>query len=514
MNTIIIYGKYLVLDSDTVIPSGALCIEGDKIVAAGTYAEITAAYKADTVLGDADSLILPGLINAHGHGKGISDFQRGATDDTLEVWKFRGFPPIDLFYDTLWQSILLIESGVTTVMHNHAPTKPHEALSEFRALLDAYKISGLGLAFAPALSYRNPFVYGNNEAFIASLPLPVRETAERLAAGSRVFGPEAYFESVEALASNTGSPLIRIHHGPMAPQWIDDDVMMEIKRRAERAGQMVFTHVQQTPHQRLYAMRTYGKTFIHHLADEGILSRNFTLGHCVWVDFRDIDIMARAGCSVTHHPSCNFRVRNGIAPVLAMISAGIPVAIGMDDKEMGDDRDYLEEARVASKIHRIVDKLPGSPCLHGKDIFKMATAHGARSLGLEKETGVLRPGMRADVTILDYAAMTAPYTLESHDPIEVLLQRGRKNHVRTVLSGGEILLRDGKLEKLDRGEILRKLKESIPRDYAEKFESSRRKLDPLRSAIREWLEPDSRELESSAKLPYYHLNDRGDTQPR
>ena len=144
----------------------------------------------------------------------------------------------------------------------------------------------------------------------------------------------------------------------------------------------------------------------------------------------------------------------------------------------------------------------------------MATAHGARSLGLEKETGVLRPGMRADVTILDYAAMTAPYTLESHDPIEVLLQRGRKNHVRTVLSGGEILLRDGKLEKLDRGEILRKLKESIPRDYAEKFESSRGKLDPLRSAIREWLEPDSSELESSAKLPYYHLNDRGDTQPR
>jgi hypothetical protein len=139
----------------------------------------------------------------------------------------------------------------------------------------------------------------------------------------------------------------------------------------------------------------------------------------------------------------------------------------------------------------------------------MATEHGARCLGLENEIGALRPGMRADAAILDYAAMTEPYTFEGHDPIEVLLQRGRKNHVRTVMVAGEVLLRDGKLQKLDRAEVVCKLKESIPPDYAEKFEAARRNIEPLRTAIRGWFEADCRELETLPKKPFYHLNERG-----
>jgi cytosine/adenosine deaminase-related metal-dependent hydrolase len=511
MTSKILYGKYLVTDPDTIIPSGAVYIENDRVVETGTYADITTRRKADVLLGDRDALIIPGLINAHGHGKGISDFQRGALDDTLEVWKFRSYPPVDIFQDTLWQTILLVESGVTTGMHNHTPTKPREALEEFRGLLESYRKSGMGLAFAPAMSYRNPFVYGDNETFIASLPGPVRETAEKIAANSRVFGPEAYFAAVDALASAPVSPLIGIHHGPMAPQWVDEDVMVEIKRRADRAGRMVFTHVQQTPHQRLYAVRTYGKTLIRHMADKGLLGKNVALGHCVWIDTEDIRVMADSGCSVTHHPSCNFRVRNGIAPVAAMLAASIPVGIGMDDKELGDDREYLEEVRVASKLHRVPDYLPGSPCLTSREVFRMATEHGARSIGLENEIGALRPGMRADVTILDYAAMTEPYTFEGHDPVEVLLQRGRKNHVRTVMVAGEVLLKDGKLQKLDREEVLRKLKESIPRDYAEKFEAARRNLEPLRTAIRYRFGEDCKEIEALPKRPFYHVNDRGES---
>ena len=415
MTSCIVYGKYLVVDADTVIPAGAVYIEGGRIVETGTHADIVSRRKTDRTIGGPEALVIPGLVNAHGHGKGITDFQRGAPDDTLELWKFRGFPPVDPYLDTLWQTVLLIEAGVTTTMHNHAPSAAREA--EFRAILEAYRESGLGAAFAPALSYRNPFVYGDNEAFIAGLPSGTRETAEKIAAAQRAFTPEAYFAAVDALSVEYDSSLIRIHHGPMAPQWVDEDVMIEIKRRADDAGKMLFTHVQQTPHQRLYGLETYGTTLIRRMEEKGLLGAGTVLGHCVWVDSGDIAAIARTGSAVTHHPSCNLRVRNGIAPVDEMLRMGVPVGIGMDDKELGDDRDYLEEVRVAAKLHRVTGGVPGSPCPGSRDFFRMATEGGARCLGLAGETGALRPGMRADIAVLDFKAMTDPYTWEGHDPV-------------------------------------------------------------------------------------------------
>ena len=100
MSSTLVYGKYLVADADTVITSGALYVEGNTIVDIGTYAELTRKYSAGKILGSAETLIIPGLVNAHSHGKGLTDFQRGQVDDTLETWKWRSFPPIDPYLDT------------------------------------------------------------------------------------------------------------------------------------------------------------------------------------------------------------------------------------------------------------------------------------------------------------------------------------------------------------------------------------------------------------------------------
>jgi cytosine/adenosine deaminase-related metal-dependent hydrolase len=392
-------------------------------------------------------------------------------------------------------------------MHNHSPARPGDAAAEMETLLGAYRKSGIGTAFAPAMSYTNTFVYGDNDAFIASLPPGVRETAGKIVANSRIFSPRAYFEAVDFLSSRFDSDLIRVHHGPMAPQWVEEDVLAEIKKAADRSGKMLFTHVQQTPHQYLYGIKKYGKTLIEWMDGKGLLGRNVVLGHCVWVTRSDIERLALSGTAVTHHPSCNLRVRNGIAPVNEMLKAGVAVGIGMDDKELGDDRDFIEEMRVASKLHRVPDYEPGSPCPGSRDAFRMATEYGARCLGLESETGVLRPGMRADVTLLDYGALTFPFTFSGHDPVEVLMQRGRKSHVRTVIAAGEVLFENGRHKRLDREEILRRLTESIPADYHETFSASAAGLEPLRREVRKWFGPWCRELEGMEKNPFYHLND-------
>ena len=131
MSKKIVYGKYLVIDAETIIPSGALFVENDKIADFGKYEEITKKYPADEIIGSSDYMVTPGFVNAHGHGKGITDFQRGAIDNTLETWKFRRYPHIDPYYDTLWSAIKLLESGVTATMHNHNLSDPDNYLEEF-----------------------------------------------------------------------------------------------------------------------------------------------------------------------------------------------------------------------------------------------------------------------------------------------------------------------------------------------------------------------------------------------
>ena len=508
MSTLFVYGKYLIPDAGTTIPSGAVFVRDGKVEEIGQYKDLIQKFKPDILLGDSEALVTPGLVNAHGHGRGISDFQRGAIDDTLEVWKFRRYPPISAYWDTLWQCVLLLESGVTAVMHNHTPVKPLSAVEEMEEILNSYKRSGLRLAFAPALSYVNTFVYGEQEAFLSTLSTEDRKLAEQMMQHSRLFTPGKYFDTVDTLTRSHDSNFIRIHHGPMAPQWIEEEVLVEIEQRARKAGKMLFTHVQQTPQQYLYGLKTYGKTLIAWMEEKGILGPHVSLGHCVWITEEDIQVLARTRCNVTHHPSCNLRVRNGISPLWDLHAAGVSVGLGMDDKEFGDDRDFIEEMRMASKLHRVVDLVPGSPCLGSRDVFRMATEGGAQCIGWGDTLGKIEVGKPADLVVLDYSRMTEPFTYSEHDPVEVLLQRGRKSHVRHVVVGGEVILKNGIVTKIDKEEVLAKLKESIPGDYTEQFQQSQKNLSSLKQSISRWFAERERELDPYLRDPFYRMNNR------
>ncbi len=508
MSSLLLYGKYVIPDSRTTMEGGAVYIQDGVIQALGPYRELVEQYRPDRTVGSADSLIIPGLINAHGHGRGITDFQRGAVDDTLEVWKFRKYPPVSLYWDTLWQAILLIESGVTAVMHNHTPTSPLQAGEEMGNILKAYQASDLRVAFAPALSYVNTFVYGDQEPFLASLSMEDRKKAEAIMQNSKQFSPERYFDTVDSLSKDFSTDKMQIHHGPMAPQWVEEEVLYEIDRRARRENKMLFTHVQQTPHQFLYGLKKYGKTLIAWMAEKGILGPHVTLGHCVWITKEDVHTLRQTGVNVTHHPSCNLRVRNGISPVWPLWKAGVTVGIGMDDKEFGDERDFIEEARMAAKLHRVVDHVPGSGCLGSREVFHMVTEGGARCIGLQ--IGKLEVGKPADVVLLDYTRMTEPFTYPYHDPVEVLLQRGRKSHITHVLIGGKIVLENGKLTQIDKTEVLTKLKESIPLDYADQFEKAQESLRSLKQALTRYFASQAKEIEQVCKKPFYYMNNEGE----
>jgi cytosine/adenosine deaminase-related metal-dependent hydrolase len=503
-----IYGKYLISDAETIIPSGALFVEDDKIVDLGSHEMITKKYAPDEVLGSSDHMVVPGFVNAHGHGKGITDFQRGHMDDTLETWKFRRYPPIDRHYDTIWTAIRLLESGVTTTMHNHDLVNHDEFDEEFSTTIGAYAESGIRLAFAPTLINQNIFVYGDNEAFVRSLPGPVQELCENTVRRMKRFGEREYFQTIKDLRDRFDSPKVRILHGPLSPQWVTDEALQEIKQHADQQGMRVHIHTLQTQLQKLYGLRRYGKSLVEHLRDLDFLGRNITCGHCVWLSERDIELFSETGTSVTHHASCNFRVRNGIAPVFALLEKGVVVAIGMDDKEVGDDKDFLEEMRLVSKIHRLSSHRLDSKHLLPRDCFQMGTQNGAEVLGFSNEVGTLEKGKQADIVLVDLKRMSEPFLHPDLNPVDLLIYRGRGLDVDTVLVGGEVLLRNRKPTRIDRQEVIRKLGESIGKRYGEDFRENNTLFGTLREKVAGYFNPWYEDIEGIEKAPYYFMNNR------
>ena len=508
MKSKIIYGKYVVIDSETILPSGALYIEDDRIVDTGSYGDITKKYKADEIIGSSDMMVIPGLVNAHSHGKGITDIQFGQSDDTLETWKFRSYPGMSSYYDALWNAVLLLSSGVTTTMHHHDLADASNYYSEFTDVIRAYKDSGERVNFAPTLSNKNQFIYGDNDAFVNSLEGELKTHCQSMQQNRKKFGSREYFETVDRLYKEYYSDKVKIFHGPVSPQWVQEEDLKEIKKDAADKGIKIHIHILQTQLQRLYGIKEYGSSLMEYLYNLDFLGSDVTCGHCVWLNEKDIELLVETNTSVTNHPGCNLRVRNGITPLYELFSRGVQVAIGMDDKEISDDKDYLEELRLASKLHRINSYELDSKHILPKDIFKMGTENGASVLGFGDSAGTLDIGKQADVVLLDLNRMREPFCSEDVNIVDLLLYRGRSIDVDTVLVAGEVLLKNRELTKIDRQEVMRKLRESLPANYEEEF----RKRNYIYPSLREkvaahytrWYE----EIDSLEKKPFYHMNNR------
>ena len=157
-------------------------------------------------LGSDQHLVLPGLVNSHSHGKGLGTFELGFVDDQLEMWilerKAQRQP--DIYWDTLLAATRLLESGVTTVLHNHVTRNPHAYEAELDRALSAYQDAGVRLAFAPDIRWRNNFIYEPDEAFAARLPESLRQRFLSFASTLEPVKPDRYFAAFDALSSRIG----------------------------------------------------------------------------------------------------------------------------------------------------------------------------------------------------------------------------------------------------------------------------------------------------------------------
>jgi len=502
--TLVWAGQLIVAHDQPALPKGAVVVAGKAIVDVGSYAELSKRYSGAKVIGGDQFLLIPGLINAHGHGRGLTDFQRGARDDTLESWLLdtRKYIPVRVYDDVAFSAIRLLKSGVTTTMHNHILKDVVKYEEEFDEALRAYRDAGIRVQFNPGIRNQNPFVYGDNEAFLKTLPEKLQELLS-VPPPPEILSGKNFVRAVESLYRSYDSPMSKIGFGPLAPQWCTKDLLLEVKKAAERLNAPIHVHAIQSIFQKIYGLKFLGKSLIKYMNDIGFLGSPLVIGHCVWPTKEDIELLAKSQTAVTHHPSCNLRVRNGICPAFHMLQAGVLVGLGLDGKSINDDDDMIQEMKVCFLLHRLPSLELESPYLTARQVFKMVTENNATLLGYGKELGKLEPGRLADIVLLDYEKMCYPFVDSSHDPIETLLYRGKGSHVHTVMVNGRVVVRDGRVLTIDEESIASRLAEAASRPMTEKEKNFAQAMDQLKAHVFKYYQNWTNEVDLQ---PYFSLN--------
>lgn len=487
------------------IASGAVAVSGDTITGVGPFEELSARYPDAQVMGGERFLLIPGLINGHGHGRGLSSFQRGALDNTLEswIWDTRTFKPLPVYDDVSYCAAKLLRSGVTTTMHNHLLTGAFPPEQEFNDAITAYKDTGMRVLFCPGIRNDNPFVYGDNKSFFASLPQQVQAALS----SPPPLSMEGYFDSVRALHTKHHGPMCHVGFGPVGPQWCTTDLLQRIARTARDLGMPIHIHTLESVLQKIHGLAALGRSHIRFMEDIGFLGPEVVLAHGVWATDDDIRILAKTGAGVTHQPSSNLRLRSGIAPVFQMLQAGVRVGLGLDGQGINDNDDFIQEMKLCCLLHRIPSLELDSSRLTPRQVFKMATETNASLLGFSSMIGRLEPGRLADLVLLDFETMRFPYTDPTYDPIDVLLCRGSGAHVHTVMVNGQVVVEAGKVLIIDEDKVAARLAEAASRPRTEKEKALVQAMDELKHHVISYHEGWSKKVKAE---PYFTFNSRTD----
>lgn len=203
-----------------------------------------------------------------------------------------------------------------------------------------------------------------------------------------------------------------------------------------------------------------GLTPIGYLDKMGILDENTYAAHCVWVEDSDIEIMKEKKVSPVFNPSSNCKLASGFAPIDKMLEKGLNVAIGTDGCASNDNLNMFEELHLGSLL--IKNKASDATVLNAGQVLKMATVNGARALG-RTDTGELKVGKRADIIAV---SMDKPHMYPAFDIMNLLVYSAQASDVVMTMVDGKILYENGIYKTIDAEKARFETKDAIARIYA------------------------------------------------
>lgn len=454
----------------------------DVLISAGRIVAIEAAgtiHDADEIIALERHLLVPGLFNSHFHSH--ENFQKGRTENLpLEIWMHYVRTPVPVpltwrqaYLRTMVSAIESLRSGATAVVDDITlgATVNRTVID---AALQAYE--DLGIRAFVGFAMMNRAVVDNfpfvdtlfPPQLLAQLRALPRPDPDEILATTRALGrerhPDTHRVSVIASAS--------------APMRCTPEFLGAIRRTADEVDLPVITHVQETRLQVVTGQELYGKTLVAHLHALGFLKPKTTLIHTVWLNPREIDMLASTGTTAQHNPWSNLMLGSGIAPVRALLDADVNVSMGTDGCCSTFSTNILNAAGAAAGLGKIRNSdyrrwLTASEALHA------ASVGGAKALGLDRRLGSIALGKTADLAA--FRLESIPFVPLSN-PVRQLVYAERGANLGFVMVDGNTVMRDGRLTRIDEASILRQIGAEFE-TLRQNFEHAEASVAPLHAAM-------------------------------
>jgi cytosine/adenosine deaminase-related metal-dependent hydrolase len=452
-----------------LVEDGAVVVAGGRIAEIGPHAELARRHPEATTLGSPGRVIAPGFVNAH-HHVGMTPLQLGSPDLPLELWIVRRIAgrTVDPYLDTLYSAFEMIQSGITTVQHLHgrAPRPPSRVLDAAGQIIAAYRDIGMRVSYSFWIRDQNRILYEDDAALLRRLPADLAAEAGPYLAEQSFALDESLAIFASLHATYQGEERVKIQLAPLNLHCCSDQAILRTVETARKFGVPMHMHLVETALQKEYARRRTGTTALRHIHGLGALGPDMTLGHGVWLTEADIALIAETGTAICHNCSSNLRLRSGVAALNAFRKAGVPVALGIDEAGLNDDRDMLQEMRLVLRLHR-EPGLEESEVPSAAEVFRMATEGGARTTPFGDRIGTLAPGKAADLVLFRWDQVAFPYLSDDVPVIDALVQRARTSGVDSVMVAGEMILDGGRFTRIDKDRVLGELAAALARPPSE-----------------------------------------------
>jgi 5-methylthioadenosine/S-adenosylhomocysteine deaminase len=232
-----------------------------------------------------------------------------------------------------------------------------------------------------------------------------------------------------------------------------EEVLKTYCHLQESRGVALYLHLAETTWRWQLAKDHFGLSPVAALAKFGLLKKDNVGVHGVWMDEADIALLAESGTSIINTPTAEMKLSDGVAPLPSLLSAGVKVGLGTDGALWNNGSDMLLEAKTATLLHRLIS---GAHALSAEKALRLATVETAKCLGIDRQTGSLEVGKRADMFSINLRVphLQPIYLGEVSNVVESIVQSGSGRDVVNVWVGGEKIVADGHSTKVDEDSLL------------------------------------------------------------
>ncbi len=424
-------------DAGREIANGSVLVRDHVIEAVGPAHELP--LHADSVVDCAGMVVLPGLVNTHHHFfQTLTRAIPAAQDAELFDWLRTLYP--------LWSGLTpeMIEVSATVAMAELALSGCTTSSDHLYLFPNGSRLDDT-ISAAHTLGMRFHACRG---------AMSVGESQGGLPPDALVEDEGAILRDTQRLIEAYHDPapyaMLRVAAAPCSPFSVSPDLMRETAALARSCGVRLHTHTAESDNDVAWSRAKFGCTPAEYARDTGWTGEHVWHAHCVKLDAAGIELFARTGTSVAHCPTSNMRLASGIAPLRALLDAGVRVGLGVDGSASNDSSHLLAEARQALLLARVGSQSPAA--LSAREALHVATRGGACVLGRD-DIGQLAPGMAAD--IVGFRLDDVAFAGALGDPLAALVFCAPARVAFSYIHGREIV-RDGALVTADLPAVCRR----------------------------------------------------------